>query len=178
MKGNSSSSNRNIPESRVHVLFIYIGECTGHVVAWPGQFSLAVIGILGKYTAWRCVRLVLHSLLVRNTAPIPHLPLHTSGNQYLLALEAAQQLPVHHAWGFQPLPLRAKWWVISSAVWSFGQLLSCRMNVLVMGKQPQTRPLFSNGQHQASLLCWLVAAFRDLESPVTLHIWTSFIIST
>ncbi len=137
MNGNSSSSNRNIPESRVQVLFIYIGECTGHVLAWPGQFSLAAIGILGKYTAWRCVRLVLHSLLVRNTASIPHLPLHTSGNQYLLALEPPNSYLCHHAWGFQPLPLRAKWWVISSAVWSFGQLLSCRMNVLVMGKHPK-----------------------------------------
>lgn len=112
----------------VQVLFIYIGECTGHVLAWPGQFSLAAIGILGKYTAWRCVRLVLHSLLVRTTASIPHLLLHT-GNQYLVDLEPPNSYLCHHAWGFQPLPLRAKWCVISSAVWSFGQLLSCRINV-------------------------------------------------
>lgn len=123
-KGNWSNWNR------VQVLFIYIGECTGHVLAWPGQFSLAAIGILGKYTAWRCVRLVLHSLLVRNTASIPHLLLHTSGNQYRVALEPPNSYLCHHAWGFQPLPLRAKWCVISSAVWSFGQLLSCRINVL------------------------------------------------
>ncbi len=104
MKGNSSSSNRNIPESRVQVLFIYIGECTGHVLAWPGQFSLAAIGILGKYTAWRCVRLVLHSLLVRNTASIPHLPLHTSGNQYLLALEPPNSYLCTTLGDFSPCP--------------------------------------------------------------------------
>ncbi len=69
------------------------------------------------------------ALLVRNTASVPHLLLHTSGNQYLVTLEPPNSYLCHHAWGFQPLPLRAKWCVISSAVWSFGQLLSCRMNV-------------------------------------------------
>lgn len=83
------------------MLFIYIGECTGRVLAWPGQFSLAVIGILGKYPAWRCVRRMLHSLLGKNTASILHLLLHT-GNQYLVALEPQNSYLCHQALRFQP----------------------------------------------------------------------------
>ncbi len=130
-KETAAAAIETIPESlSASVVYLYwwvYWTCPG--VARAGQFSLAAIGILGKYTAWRCVRLVLHSLLVRNTASVPHLLLHTSGNQYLVTLEPPNSYLCHHAWGFQPLPLRAKWCVISSAVWSFGQLLSCRMNV-------------------------------------------------
>lgn len=104
----------------MYVLFIYIGESSGRVLAWSEQCSFAVIEILGKYTAWRCVRLVLHSLVGKNTASILHLLLKT-GNQYLVALEPANHYLCHQALRFHPLPLRAKLCAISLAVWSLGR---------------------------------------------------------